>query len=348
MKNGKPTIKEIAEKTGVSIGTVHRAIYGKEGVGEETRKRILAEVEKMNFQIDAAASSLKRKTINIAVVLPQPKGEDQYYFRGIWEGIKEAAEEVQKYKINFIYIESEYRMDKLSMELQKLYDTMLDDINGLITLSDTNDSNEWIARFYKQGVTIVLISSYGRIENYFCSIKVDHVKAGRLAAEFLSAALPADQGKILLLSGNADLFSNRNYANGFLEDIKRRGIENEMIVLDGFGKEDVEERCRILLDTEDISAIFCCNARNTYILCQLLEQRQKKRPLFIGTDVFFELKPYFENGILTASIYQSNKEQGRMAVEVLYRYLTTGSRSRSQEFVPIGLVMKSNCEYYIN
>lgn len=348
MKNGKPTIKEIAEKTGVSIGTVHRAIYGKEGVGEETRKRILAEVEKMNFQIDAAASSLKRKTINIAVVLPQPRGEDQYYFRGIWEGIKEAAEEVQKYKINFIYIESEYRMDKLSIELQKLYDTMLDDINGLITLSDTNDSNEWIARFYKQGVTIVLISSYGRVENYFCSIKVDHIKAGMLASEFLSAALSSEQGKILLLSGNSDLFSNRNYASGFLEDIKRRGIKNELITLDGFGKEDVEERCRAILDQEEISAIFCCNARNTYILCQLLEQHPQIHPLFIGTDVYFELKPYFENGILTASIYQSNKEQGQMAVEVLYRYLTTGSRSRSQEFVPIGLVMKSNCEYYIH
>ena len=348
MKNGKPTIKEIAEKTGVSIGTVHRAIYGKEGVGEETRKRILAEVEKMNFQIDAAASSLKRKTMNIAVVLPQPKGEDQYYFRGIWEGIREAAEEVMKYKINFIYIESEYRIDKLSKELQKLYDTILDDINGLITFSDTNDSNEWIARFYKQGVTTVLISSYGRIENYFCSIKVDHVKAGRLAAEFLSGALPSETGKILLLSGNADLFSNQNYASGFLEDIKRRGIKNELITLDGFGKVDVEERCRALLETEDICAIFCCNARNTYILCQLLEQRKEKKPLFIGTDVFYELKPYFENGTLTASIYQSNKEQGKMAVEVLYRYLTTGSRSRSQEFVPIGLVMKSNCEYYIN
>ena len=81
-------------------------------------------MEKMNFQIDAAASSLKRKAINIAVVLPKAKGEDQYYFRGIWKGIKEAAAELEKYKFHFIYIESEYRMDKIALELQTLYDTM--------------------------------------------------------------------------------------------------------------------------------------------------------------------------------------------------------------------------------
>lgn len=348
MKNGRPTIKQIAEKTGVSIGTVHRAIYGKEGVGEETRKRILAEVEKMNYQIDAAASSLKRKDIIIAVVLPKPQGEDQYYFRGIWEGIKEAAAEVERYKFKFIYIESEYRMDKIALELKRLYDTFLDDINGLITISDTRETNEWIARFYKQGVTTVLISSYGRIENYFCSVKVDHIKAGQLAAQFIRTALPDSEGKLLVLSGNADLFSNQNYANGFLEEIRRLNVKNDLIRLDGFGREDIEDKCRELLDREQISAIFCCNARNTYILCQLLEQKGLSGILFVGTDVFNELEPYFDKGILTASIYQSNKEQGRRAVDVLYRYLTTGSRSTGNEFMPIGLVMKGNCEYYMH
>ena len=348
MKNGRPTIKQIAEKTGVSIGTVHRAIYGKEGVGEETRKRILAEVEKMNFQIDAAASSLKRKAINIAVVLPKAKGEDQYYFRGIWKGIKEAAAELEKYKFHFIYIESEYRMDKIALELQTLYDTMLDDINGLITISDTSETNEWIARFYKQGVITVLISSYGRSENYFCSIKVDHKKAGKLAAEFLKTAIHKKEGRILVLTGNASLFSNQNYAGGFLEEIKNLGVENELRTIDGFGREDIEGRMRQLLKEEQIAAVFCCNARNTYVLCQLAEELKIRDVLLMGTDVFLDLQPYFESDILTACIYQSNKEQGKRAVEVLYQYLSTGSRNQGQEFVPIGLVMKGNYEYYIN
>ena len=46
------TLKEIAERTGVSVGTVHCAIYGKKGVSEKTREMILREVERCNFQLN--------------------------------------------------------------------------------------------------------------------------------------------------------------------------------------------------------------------------------------------------------------------------------------------------------
>lgn len=215
MKNGKPTIKEIAERTGVSIGTVHRAIYGKEGVGAETRKRILEEVERMNYHIDEAASSLKRKEINIAVVLPMAQGEERFYFRGIWEGIKSAAAELVKFKVNLLYFESEYSLDKIPLELKHIYDTILDDIDGLITISDNEDSNEWIARFHKQGVTVVLISSYGNAANHFCSIKVDHEKAGQLAAEFMHHMCSARKGKLLVLTGLQSISVTRSTRKPF-------------------------------------------------------------------------------------------------------------------------------------
>lgn len=52
MEQKKVTLKEIAEKTGVSMATVHRAIYGKGGLSEETRKKIMDEVERSNYQLD--------------------------------------------------------------------------------------------------------------------------------------------------------------------------------------------------------------------------------------------------------------------------------------------------------
>lgn len=348
MKSGKPTIKEIAARTGVSIGTVHRAIYGKEGVGEETRKRILEEVERMNYHIDEAASSLKRKELNIAVVLPRPQGEERFYFRGIWEGIRQAAAEVGKYKVNFLYYESEYSMNQMAQELQQIYDSNLDEIDGLITLSDCEDSNEWIARFYKQGVTVVLISSYGRMENCFCSIKVEHEKAGQLAAEYMRDACFAKPGKLLVLTGNKDIFSNRRYSDAFLEQMKIYDPNREMICVDGFGADEIRERCTDIIEKENVAGIFACNARNTYTISGILMNLKKENIIFVGTDVFYELKPYFDNGIINASIYQYNREQGSKAVQILYRYLASGSRERGREFLPISLVMKSNSEFFMN
>lgn len=348
MKSGKPTIKEIAARTGVSIGTVHRAIYGKEGVGEETRKRILEEVERMNYHVDEAASSLKRKTLTIAVVLPRTHGEERFYFRGIWEGIRQAAADLGKYKVEFRYFESEYSLDKMAMELQRIYDTILDDIDGLITISDNEGSNEWIARFYKQGVTVVLVSSYGRVENYFCSIKVEHEKAGRLAAEYMRDACSTREGKLLVLTGNRDIFSNRRYADAFLAQMREYDGERGMICVDGFGYEEINGRCRDILAQEQIAGIFACNARNTYTVCGILQDMGLESVFFIGTDVFYELKPYFDSGVINASIYQYNKEQGSRAVEILYKYLISGSRERGQEYLPIGLILKSNSEYFMN
>lgn len=348
MKSGKPTIKEIAARTGVSIGTVHRAIYGKEGVGEETRRRILEEVERMNYHVDEAASSLKRKALTIAVVLPRTHGEERFYFRGIWEGIRQAAADLGKFKVEFLYFESEYSLDKMAMELQRIYDTILDDIDGLITISDSEGSNEWIARFYKQGVTVVLVSSYGRIENYFCSIKVEHEKAGRLAAEYMRDACIARDGKLLVLTGNRDIFSNRRYADAFLRQMKEYDADREIICVDGFGYQEIDGRCRDILAREPIAGIFACNARNTYTLCGILQEMKREEIIFVGTDVFHELKPYFDDGVINASIYQYNKEQGTRAVEILYKYLISGSRERGREYLPIGLVLKNNSEYFMN
>ena len=348
MKSGKPTIKEIAARTGVSIGTVHRAIYGKEGVGEETRKRILEEVERMNYHVDEAASSLKRKALTIAVVLPRTQGEDRFYFRGIWEGVKQAAADLGKYKVEFRYFESEYSLDKMANELQRIYDTILDDIDGLITISDSEDSNEWIARFYKQGVTVVLVSSYGRVENYFCSIKVEHEKAGRLAAEYMRDTCSTRPGKLLVLTGNRDIFSNRRYADAFLTQMKEYDAGRGIICVDGFGYDEINGRCREILAGEQIAGIFACNARNTYTMCGILQDMGQEQVFFIGTDVFYELKPYFDRGVINASIYQYNREQGKRAVEILYQYLISGSRERGREYLPIGLVLRNNSEYFMN
>lgn len=343
MKNKKVTIKEIAERTGVSIGTVHRAIYGKEGVSEATRKRILDEVEKMDYHIDEAASSLKRKILNIAVVMPKACGEERFFLRGVWQGIKEVDAELGSNKVHFQYIESDYGLYCISDQLRILYDTMLDDIDGLITISDSNECNDWIARFHKQGITVILIASNERVEHCFCSVKVDHKKAGKLAAEFLKTSCHGNNGKILVLTGDEKILSNQNYATSFTEQFG----SDELIKVKGFGKEEIYDKCRQLLLTEPIKAVFTCNARNTYVLCQLLKEEDMKSPVFVGTDVFYELEPFFEENILNASICQHTKEQGRRAAEILYRYLVTGSREKNKEVLPIGIVMKSNYEYYI-
>ena len=62
------TIREISEKTGVSIATVSKVLNGKSGVNEKTRKKILSAAKDLNYRPNLNARNLKKghsRTIGI-------------------------------------------------------------------------------------------------------------------------------------------------------------------------------------------------------------------------------------------------------------------------------------------
>ena len=50
----RATIKDIASLAGVSLGSVHCALLGKEGVSAETRQRILGIAKRINYRPNSA------------------------------------------------------------------------------------------------------------------------------------------------------------------------------------------------------------------------------------------------------------------------------------------------------
>lgn len=58
---GRPTSLDIAHLAGVSQPTVSRALSGSPMVNEETRRRILAIAEQLNYKVDKNASNLRRQ-----------------------------------------------------------------------------------------------------------------------------------------------------------------------------------------------------------------------------------------------------------------------------------------------
>lgn len=342
MEQKKVTLKEIAEKTGVSMATVHRAIYGKGGLSEETRKKIMDEVERSNYQLDEAASVLKRSARTVYVVLPKAQDEERFYFKDVWRGIRKEAQRLEPFKIYFKYIESEYPMSKISRELERVYDEDLDEMDGLITVGDSEESCIWINRFAKRGVYAVIVSSYSIMDDpHVSTIKVNHKCCGRLAADFMKYGLRGKQGKILVFCGNNSIYSNHIYADAFETEMKKLG--HEICRVEGFGRAEISEEAGRYLDQGGIDGVFICNARNTYSVCRILEDRNTdKDVLVVGTDLYQELGRFFENGILDAVICQYQWEQGEVAVQKMQDYLSRGIRDQEDEVISPVLLLKSN------
>lgn len=87
------TLREIAEKSGVSMSTVSRVLNGSASVSAGTRDRILAVARDLEYTPNGAARTLARRQSNlIAVVIGTGQHEEfqHPYFQGVLDGIKRA------------------------------------------------------------------------------------------------------------------------------------------------------------------------------------------------------------------------------------------------------------------
>ena len=92
---GKLTLKELAERLGVSVSAVSLAINGRPGLSDETRSRILTEVEAAGYQVKKSAAPATRILLLFCRTAAGPlfsgtSGTD-YIFMDLQRGILDLA-----------------------------------------------------------------------------------------------------------------------------------------------------------------------------------------------------------------------------------------------------------------
>lgn len=104
----RPTLKAIAERAGVSVATVSRALSGRGQVDEATRRRILQIAEELGYAPDMAARSLVlRRTENIGFLIHALQSLAPHTFYG--EILTAAEQELRRhrYHLQFAMVEDE-------------------------------------------------------------------------------------------------------------------------------------------------------------------------------------------------------------------------------------------------
>lgn len=122
-----PTIRDVAREAGVGIGTVSRVLNGSPNVSAATRDRILAVVERLDYQPNVAARQLSGgKTYTIGVLTPFFTNPS--YVQRL-SGIQAALHDTE-YDLVLYSIET---ADQLQRRVQQLYSQRR--VDGLITIS---------------------------------------------------------------------------------------------------------------------------------------------------------------------------------------------------------------------
>ena len=87
------TLRDIAERMGVSSVTVSKALNDKEGVSDELKERIKQLADEMGYRINKVAKSMKEGlTYNIGVVIPERfTGQTQSFYLKVYQQISMTA-----------------------------------------------------------------------------------------------------------------------------------------------------------------------------------------------------------------------------------------------------------------
>jgi len=148
------TMKDIAEKIGVSSVTVSKALNDKEGVSEELRDRIKRVASEMGYRINTTAKSMKEGySYNIGVIIPERFiGRNQSFYLHFYQQITTMLEEYHYYGILHM-LSSE---DEENLTLPRIYYEKK--VDGFIILGQI--SNSYAELLKKTEVPFVFLDFY--------------------------------------------------------------------------------------------------------------------------------------------------------------------------------------------
>lgn len=209
----KITIREVAKRAEVGVGTVSRVLNESPDVSAETRAHVLAVIAELDYIPNTLARRLSLgRTLMIAVVLPHltfPSFVER--LRGVQHGLDESD-----YDLVLFSVGSPAQRDKYFHELSSRSRA-----DGILIISLSPDQ-EQVARFKRLEVPVVLVDAYHDELN---KVMVDDAQGGELATRHLIELGHREIGFISdYLQTPYRFVSMQQRFNGFQRAIKEAGM----------------------------------------------------------------------------------------------------------------------------
>lgn len=345
------TLKDISKKLNISLSTVHKAIYGKKGVSEATRKKVLAAADEMDFRINIIASTLKRKAIKIAVVLPEASGEERYFYKDIWNGIDGAKESLKDFNVEIVKVPfkgTDYKLQKQILE--DVYTKYSTSISGLVTVPwNLSKLNPIIDKFADSSIPVVTINADAPQSKRIACIAPPSKKVGMIAGELMSKMI-SSSGKVIVISGNKETTIHTKIVEGFIKTMSSELPSIDIIqIIDSNPDNTYVTLKDFFTKFHDIKGIYSNNSRSTLLIGKIItEMNLKNKFKAIGTDLFDESIKFLKEDVLQAIIYQNPYMQAYEGVNFLFNYIIQKEVTIPYEFNQVAIVLKNNIGFYTN
>lgn len=343
------TIKQIAELSGVSVGTVDRVLHNRGRVSSEAMAAVQAVLDtqsyKYNIHTSAVAFKKTKKSFKIVIAIPSSrKGE---YWDLIRSGLEKGIHEYGDIAIRSQYI----FFDQFnSLSCREAFRSIAEMSCSAVILGTTfvEETLELCTRLDGRHIPYVFVD--GKVEGAHpvATFMADQHVCGSLLARLMDGFTPSGSEIAVLLPRRVGTQISNNSAirlKTFKDYFARKGREDSLKE-EHFSVENPEEiRSEIshfLQDNPRVKGVAVVISTG-YLISDALSASGIKGLIVGGFDVTDGNARCVREGTLDFLINQHPDRQGFNAVESLLHYLLYGVPDKTlREFLPVDIVLREN------
>ena len=316
------TIKLIAEKAGVSRGTVDRVLNDRGGVSPVTKKRVMDIAARLGYTPNQAGLALaaRKKGYTIDVILCSVENE---FFKDVICGLKRGMQEAENFGIRVNILEMKgYDVETQASLLKKAGEEA-----NLVILNAINDRAiiRQVKALKKKGIPTIVVNTSLECDDVLAAVCVDYIESGATAAGLMGLML-GDDADIVIAMGSKNVLGHNERVAGFLDNIKKRHPEYRILRIFET-KDDVERAYRTmreeLISHPETSAVYITSGGQAGV-CRAIEEAGRKDIVVITSDSTETVRQYVKKGIIRATVVQEPEKQGYEAMRAGIYYLVYG------------------------
>lgn len=333
MKYNQVTIKDIARELGISPSTVSRALKDHPDISQETKKAVNELAEKLNYQPNIVALSLRHsKTNTIGVIIPELV---HFFFSTVISGIEDVAYSAG---YNVIITQSNESLDREKTDIKALFNSRVDGM--LISMSRETDSFDHIHSILAKGVPIVFFDRV--MDGSYNKVIVEDIGGAKEATQHL-----INQGcrRIAHLAGPQNMAISKERLEGYKQTLKTNNIPFDERLVVPCSPPTIEEGKKVtealLSSGVEIDSIFATNDPVAFGAMQAIKNKGLKIPSDIAVVGFSNWFFCTMTDPPLSSVDQPGFEMGQEAARLLLRQIDAKNKDKDKELTPEKHVLKA-------
>lgn len=346
----KIRIKDIAEKSGVSVGTVDRVLHNRPNVSKSAREKVEAALKSIEYQPNMYASALAyNKSYTFYCIIPQHESE------AYWEEIEEGAAKACEVRRDFhIDVKLMYYKRFEPSTFVKAYEECLSrNPNGVIVVPNELDiTKHFTDRMHELGIPFILLDSYMPDLKPLSFYGQDSFCSGYFAGKMLML-LAANEKEIMFMKQTKNgIVASKQQANrevGFRHYMQDHFPNTKIIELDlplgqeeGIYNDILEDFFK--KNPHIHHCITLCS--KSYIVGEFLLRTNRRDIQIMGYDMVERNAKCLRLESISFLIAQHAFMQGYNCVDTLFKAIVLKKIVPPVNYMPIELLSKENVDFY--